>query len=113
MLGVVLQTLWPVVSTSNGIVEALSHKAGVGHEEIDADAADEHKSGDHHRGPAKRSHCDFCTSAAVGAVMLPANVLAANTPFKVHSLPQTVPHARLRAFIVYLPANPRAPPVSS
>lgn len=113
MLGVVLQTLWPVVSTSNGVIDALSHEVTGEHDHAGAGAADEHESGDHHGGPDKLSHCDFCTSAAVGAVMPPARLPAADTPFKVHSLPQTVPHTQLRALLVHSPANPRAPPVSS
>ena len=113
MLGVVLQTLWPVVSTSNGVIEALSHEAGLEHDHADADVADEHESGDHHGGPDKRSHCDFCTSAAVGAVMPPARVPAPDTALKVRLLPQTVPFTRPRALLDHTPANPRAPPVLS
>jgi hypothetical protein len=91
----------------------LSHEAAGEHEHAGADAADEHESGGPHNGPDKLSHCDFCTSAAVGAVMPPTRVPAADTPVKVHSLPQTVPHAQLGVLRVHTPANPRAPPVPS
>lgn len=110
MLGVVLQTLWPVVSTSNSIIDSLAHESTGEHDHAGADAANEHESGDHHDGPDKLSHCDFCTSTAVGAVMPPTRIHAAAPPLKVHSLPQAVPHTQLRALRVHTPANPRAPP---
>jgi hypothetical protein len=113
ILAVVLQTLWPVVSTSNGVMEMFSHEAAAEHDHADADAAHDHESGDHHDGADKQSHCDFCTSAAVGAVMPLARLPAPDTPCKVDSLPQTFTHSQLRTLLVHTLANPRAPPVPS
>lgn len=111
ILGMVLQTLWPVVEAGNAAADALSSEAGSTHEH--PAAAGGNGAPAHDDGHGKSSHCGFCSSAAVNAVLVPHDFTgvwraldAGTVEPEMPDSSQQVPPSRPRIY-------PRAPPAFS
>ena len=112
-----LTTLWPIVEVQNGVADALAAESGAAH---DHTAAPDHAEGaavhDHHEqngSDPQHSHCGFCSTAAVNAILAPFDMAGALGCLDIGSAPplllasaQHIPHLESRI-------HARAPPVFS
>jgi len=108
MAGMVLQTLWPVVSISNEIHDEFAHAGCAAHDPDAVVQAHAHGAPAHHG--SHKSHCVFCSSAAVCAVLPPSAIAGTGQCFGVDAVALFLRVTLPWASRVHRPAYPRAPP---
>jgi hypothetical protein len=109
ILAIALQVLWPVIATGNAAVDALS-EIDTPHEHTVIDGGGDDAPGHDDKG---QSHCGFCSTAAVTAVLAPYDLFRAWNSLDTGAAKAAAPDLPQPVSAFEPSAYPRAPPLFS
>ena len=109
LVAALLQLLWPVIETQNAAADGFASQA-LAHDHHHGTAYDGAPEPGHRH---QKSHCDFCTSAAVNAILAPDDASRHLTALGTETVKPAVPELPQDIPLFISRVYARAPPILS